>query len=224
MQLSVKEAARLLAVSESTIFRWIEQHRLPAAGNDGQARFDRSELIAWATARDLQLALDPLPSLWSALDAGGVHFGVGGRHKAAALASALDAMPLPGELDRGALLERLLAREAAGSTGVGDGIAIPHVRDPGASGLQQPRIALCFLEQPVDFGALDGKPVRVLFTMLSPTVPVHLHLLSHLTYALRVPAFRAALRARTSREELLAAAEQAEAELARSAASRLRRG
>jgi PTS system nitrogen regulatory IIA component len=72
-----------------------------------------------------------------------------------------------------------------GTTAVGDGIAIPHVRNPILVQLPVPKIALCFLSQPVDFGALDGKPVQMLFTIISPTIRMHLHLLSKLAYCLR---------------------------------------
>ena len=68
-------------------------------------------------------------------------------------------MKLPDDVDREFLYQVLLAREALGSTGIGDGIAIPHVRNPIVLHLSRPTVTLCFLEQPVDFGALDGQPV-----------------------------------------------------------------
>ena len=46
------------------------------------------------------------------------------------------------------------------STAVGDGIAIPHVRNPVVLHVGRPAIALCFLERAIEYGALDGKPVR----------------------------------------------------------------
>ena len=46
-------------------------------------------------------------------------------------------------------------------------------------------MAACYLEQPVDFNALDGKPVMLLFMLLSPSVRTHLQLLSRLSYGLR---------------------------------------
>ena len=81
----------------------------------------------------------------------------------------------------------ILAREALGSTGIGDGIAIPRVRNPIVLHLSRPIVTLCFLERPVDFGALDGQPVTTLFTLISPTVRAHLHLLSRLSYNMQLP-------------------------------------
>ena len=85
-------------------------------------------------------------------------------------------MRLPEEVDSEFLYQVLLAREALGSTGMGDGIAIPHVRNPIVLHLSRPMVTLCFLETPIDFGSLDGKPVTTLFTLISPTVRAHLHL------------------------------------------------
>jgi PTS system nitrogen regulatory IIA component len=100
-----------------------------------------------------------------------------------------------------------LAREALGSTGIGDGIAIPTCNPI----VLLSRPYLCFLEQPVDFGALDGQPVSTLFTLISPTVRAHLHLLSRLAFALRDPRFKAAVRSQASREEIFDALHAAEA-------------
>jgi PTS system nitrogen regulatory IIA component len=66
-------------------------------------------------------------------------------------------------------------------------------------------VTLCFLEAPVDFGALDGQPVQTLFTLISPTVKAHLHLLSRLAFALRDSDFKALIVRQASRDEILAA-------------------
>ena len=104
----------------------------------------------------------------------------------------------------------LLAREALGSTAIGDGIAVPHVRNPVILHLDRPMITLCFLERPVEFGALDGQPVDTLFTLISPTVRAHLHLLSRLSFVLRNPAFQGTVLRQAAREEILRAADDAE--------------
>jgi len=64
-------------------------------------------------------------------------------------------------------------------------------------------VTLCFLEKPIDFGALDGQPVHYLFTMVSPTVRSHLHLLSRLAFALRDAGFQGAIRRQGLRDEIL---------------------
>jgi PTS system nitrogen regulatory IIA component len=119
-------------------------------------------------------------------------------------------MRLPDGVDREFLFRVILAREELASTGIGDGIAIPHVRNPVVLHVTQPLITLCFLEKPVEYAALDGKPVGVLFGVISPTVRAHLHLLSRLTFALRDPGFKSAILRQALREEILAEADRIE--------------
>ncbi len=224
MKLTVRDAAHLLSVSEKTIYRWIKQGVLPAYQISDQYRFNRAELLEWATSRKINVSPEifsepeggdtPPPSLLDALKAGGIHYRIAGATKGYVLRSVVDTMQLPEEVDREFLYQVLLAREALGSTGVGDGIAIPHVRNPIVLHLSRPMVTLCFLETPIDFGALDGKPVTTLFTLISPTVRAHLHLLSRLGFALHDAAFKDAVLRQAGREEILAALGQIEKALA----------
>lgn len=230
MKLLVKDAARLLDVSEKTIYRWIKQGSIPAYRLNEQYRFNRAELLEWATARRIPISPEifreeeseaaSLPDFTEALRAGGVHYRIGGSDKASVLHAVVETMRLPAEVDREFLFEVLLAREALGSTAIGDGIAIPHVRNPVILHLERPLVTLCFLERPVDFGALDGRPVDTLFTLISPTVRAHLHLLSRLSFALRDRGFKEAVLGQAAREEILAAAEHAERARSRAATAR----
>ena len=69
-------------------------------------------------------------TLAEALRAGGIFYGLGGGDTAAALRSIVNTLPLPPNSNRDSLAQLLLAREALGSTAIGEGIAIPHVRRP----------------------------------------------------------------------------------------------
>lgn len=213
MQLTVRDAARILSVSEKTIYRWINHGSLPAYRVNEQYRFNRAELLEWATSRRINVSVEilhepesrttPLPTLLGALKAGGIIYRLGGTDKASVLKSLVEYMRVPEEVDREFLYRVLLAREALGSTGVGEGIAIPHVRNPIVLHVPQPMITLCFLEQPIDFQAFDGQPVDTLFSLISPTVRAHLHLLSRLSFALRDAAFKETIKKQRSREEIL---------------------
>jgi PTS system nitrogen regulatory IIA component len=145
-----------------------------------------------------------LPSLLEALHAGGIHYRVGGADRDSALRCVVDTLRLPEEVDRDFLLKVLLAREGLTSTGIGDGLAVPHVRNPVVLHVNRPMISLCFLEKPVDFAAIDGKPVHALFTLISPTVRAHLHLLSRLAFALRDARLKEAVMRQAFHEEILA--------------------
>jgi nitrogen PTS system EIIA component len=213
MKLTVREASKLFNVSEKTIYRWIEAKGLPAYRINKQFRFNQTELLEWAAAcrtnfspdllHEPESGSEPLPDPVQALAAGGIHYRVGGADRNSVLRSVVELLRLPDHVDREFLLEVLLAREALGSTGIGDGIAIPHARNPIVLNVERPIITLCFLENPVEFDALDGLPVTVLFTLINPTVRAHLHLLSRLAFILSDKGFREALRRQGSRDEIL---------------------
>jgi PTS system nitrogen regulatory IIA component len=212
MQMTVSDAARLLCVTEEKVQRWIRDQGLPANRIGQHFQLNRAEVLEWATAHRMPLpagafqetaAGEPLPSLVAALQVGGIHHAVGGIDKREVLRSAVAKLRIRDDFDREALLSVLLARESLGSTGIGDGIAIPHVRNPIVLRLSPPAVTLCFLETPVDFGAVDARPVHTLFLITSPSVEIHLHLLSRLSFGLRDPEVRAALAVRESPERIL---------------------
>jgi PTS system nitrogen regulatory IIA component len=226
MQLKTTDAAQALNVDEKTVLRWIKHDRLPAEQFLGNFQINRVDLLEWATERgikvhpslyDLEDTNDgkPLPLLSQCLEAGGIHCNVQGSDVQSVLQQVVTLLNLPEELDPDFVLQVLLAREAMGTTAVGDGIAIPHVRNPLLLRLPMPKVSLCFLAQPVDFGALDGKPVQILFTITSPTVRTHLHLLSKLAYALRDDHLRQVLRPPCQKELILATLQQIEDDIGR---------
>jgi PTS system nitrogen regulatory IIA component len=227
MQLTVQDVANLLKVSEKTVYRWITERSLPGYRVSGQYRFNRAELLEWATSRRIHVspeifeepesATTALPGLVDALQAGGIFYRLAGTDKESALRSVAEHMRVPEEVDRDFLLRVLLAREGLASTGIGDGIAIPHVRNPIVLHVSRPMISLCFLEKPVGFDALDGKPVHALFSVISPTVRAHLHLLSRLAFALHDAAFKDAVMRQASRDEIFNEARRVEAPLAQKA-------
>ncbi|MEM1437239.1 MAG: PTS sugar transporter subunit IIA [Pseudomonadota bacterium] len=90
------------------------------------------------------------------------------------------------------IFEALMARERLGSTGIGEGVAIPHCR----SDCDRVYCAFFQLEQPVDFEAPDGIDVDLVFVIVAPTgeQETHLRLLAQLAAVLKEPANRSALR------------------------------
>jgi PTS system nitrogen regulatory IIA component len=108
-------------------------------------------------------------------------------------------------LDANALLLSLQARERLGSTGLGSGIAIPHCR---LKNLDAVSGALVTLAEPIDFDAIDGAPVDILFVLLAPenAMQQHLSALAALAELFNEGAFRQRLRNATNAEELFRAA------------------
>jgi PTS system nitrogen regulatory IIA component len=96
-------------------------------------------------------------------------------------------------VDSDAVLEGLMEREAAGSTGVGQGVAIPHAR---IDGLDRVRAIFVRLETPVAFDAMDDKPVDLLVALLAPrdANAQHLRALARVSRMMRQPDLRESLR------------------------------
>jgi len=222
MHLTVADVAALLRTPPKQIYRWIDEGELGCNWFHDQPRFNRTELLEWATARHMPIAVeqflddegdDPnFPTLVASLGAGGIHYHVGGGDRLSVLRAVVNVVQLPEE-EKETLVEVLMAREATGSTGMGNGIAIPHVRHPIVMGGSPASISLCFLERPVDFCAIDGSPVHTLFLMISTTVRGHLQTLAKLGTALRDPGFKDAVLRRAPAEEILREAGRVEAEL-----------
>lgn len=218
MRLTVRDVAGLLNVSEKSIYRWISTKEIPFYRVKEQYRFSKAEVIEWATRARLEIPAEvlsekiahPLKGLAESLEAGGIFYRVGGRDKNSVLKFVVDLLKLPDEVDRAFLHKILLAREALGSTGLGDGIAVPHVRNPIVLSVDKPSVTLCFLENKIEFGAMDGKPVNMLFTIISPTVKGHLHLLSRIAFALKDKGFKSAIVREASRDDIIREAKRVE--------------
>ena len=105
------------------------------------------------------------------------------------------------DLDQQTIFESLIAREKLGSTGFGNGIAIPQCRLPGCPA---PISVLLRLEAPIDFDAIDGAPVDLLFVLLVPEAATdeHLQLLRQIASMLDRGEIRERLRQVESSEAL----------------------
>lgn len=213
MKLTVSDVAGLLNVSEKTIYRWVKQGKLPAYRISEQYRFNHAELMEWATAQRIQMTPQPIaepstleeptPGLAEALRRGGISYRLSGTTKREVLRSLVEVMNLPASIDHKLLVQGFLARESLASTGIGNGIAIPHVRGPIVMHVERPILALGFLEEPIEFGAVDGKPVHILFSLICPTVRAHLRTLSHLSFMLQKPEFMGVIQRHALRDDIL---------------------
>jgi len=96
------------------------------------------------------------------------------------------------QLDGARLTDVLLEREKLGSTGVGDGIAIPHGKLQGLQGLLA---AFGRSRSGIDFQAIDGKPTHLFFVLFAPenSAGIHLKALARISRLFKTPSFRAAV-------------------------------
>lgn len=106
-------------------------------------------------------------------------------------------------IDGARLVQVLSDREALGSTAIGEGIAIPHGKMPGAS-----NVVAAFGRSPegIDFDSLDGKPTRLFFLLVAPedSAGIHLKALARVSRLLKDKGFRDRLTAGGTREQLFA--------------------
>jgi PTS system nitrogen regulatory IIA component len=220
MALTAREAAVLLGTSERQVYRWVDEEEIPHQRVKDQVRFNRTELLEWASSRRMPVALrgfdrsgdEPAgPSLAEALRRGGVHADLAGDDRAAVLRGVVDATPLPPSSDRELIFEALLARERSASTAIGEGVAVPHVRHPIVAPGEPCTVGIFYLQHQIPFGAPDGKPVSTVFMIVSPTVNAHLQIFARLAHALQDARFSRAIARRAGTEELLVEAARIDA-------------
>lgn len=125
----------------------------------------------------------------------------GSKKRALELGASLVADAVPG-MSRLDIFDALNTRERLGSTGLGQGMALPHGR---IAGLEAPIAACVTLAEPIDFDAPDRQRVDVLFVLLVPRdcSSEHLRILAALAEMFNDPALRDALRAQTEPEALI---------------------
>lgn len=216
MRLSIHDIAKCLDLPASTVDRWIRQGHIPVRRSGDACVFEVQALERWAAAKQLSFHLPEAQDTRAAADAeqtpeslaeamarGDVLHDIVGDDVSGVLESAVARLPGISEDERGPLLKALLDREALTSTGIGNGIAIPHPRAPLTGAHMKPQITTCYLSRPIDFHAVDDRPVFVLFILISDSVQTHLHLLSRLAYGLRDKAFLEVLRTRPEKASLL---------------------
>lgn len=213
MQLNVSDVALHLDVPEETVYEWIREGVIPFTRVNEQYRLSSTEVLEWAIARGHKLSTDVIRhthgdakglTLSQALRDGGVHRLVAPPTRSELLQALIDGCTGLSAPEKATLLSLLTASEALGPTGLGEGIAVPHVRTPIVVHGAPARIATWYLTTPVDFfGAADGKPVDTVFFIATPSPRAHLHLVSQLMMALHDEAFRQAVRERAPLERLL---------------------
>ena len=148
------------------------------------------------------------------LDKRSIAFDKNPANKQETLDMAVDLMCASGKInDTEAYRKQVYLREEDRTTGIGEGIAIPHGKGDCVS---KPGLAAMVIKNGVDFDSLDGEPVTLLFLIAAPNTEdnVHLEVLSKLSMMLMDEQFTEALRNATSAEEFLSIIDKADDERA----------
>lgn len=195
MDLRLKDVAELLNVSEGTVRRWISDGKIPYYRLNQQFRFSRSEIENWVLSCKRNGAFSPFVNqdleserlgtqqygLYRAIHKGNVYKDVSGNTKEEVIREAVKQIAKDICLDAEVITELLLDREKLMSTALSNGVAVPHTRD---FLLQESFdvVAVAYPREPIEFGALDGKPVHTLFFLFACDDKRHLHLLAKLAH------------------------------------------
>jgi mannitol/fructose-specific phosphotransferase system IIA component (Ntr-type) len=115
---------------------------------------------------------------------------------------------------RQTLLRALHEREQLHSTGIGDGIALPHARNGLVGLVDEPIMVFGRHAEGIAYGAIDRVPARLFFLLVAPTVTQHLGILARISRVLRDPTVREKLLTATGPAEVVSLIRGAEARLA----------
>lgn len=210
MDLKIKDVAELLSVSETTVRRWLSDGKIPAYRLNHQYRFSRIEIENWMMGCKLKASQEGVSSfeerqiypavvktneedpenkipgtqqfaLYRAIHQGDVFIDAPEKTKENLIRSISQNIAQKLRVDAEILAEMLLDREKLMPTALNHGIAVPHTRDSLHQGPFD-LIFVVFCKEPIEYGALDGKPVHALFFLFACSDKTHLHLLSKLAH------------------------------------------
>ena len=136
------------------------------------------------------------------IERGGICRDLKGTTPREVMAALIGTLPPIPSVSQDLLLRAVLEREALMSTSIGNGIALPHPRNPLVKTESEQFVALAFLQNQVDWKSLDGEQVETLMLIVSASAKQHLRTLAEITFFCRQEEFCRLLQERTSMEEL----------------------
>lgn len=230
MDLKIKDVADLLNVSESTIRRWITDGKIPAYRINQHYFFSRSEIENWVishkldktdgvspfTRRQEMESLAVQPPIKKAATGGSKQFGLfravhkgdvlhhlKGKTKEEIIRATMKKVAKTLHIDAEVMTDLLLDRENLMPTALNNGIAVPHTRDS-LLNAHHDAVVVVFLDEPLEYGALDGNPVHTLFFLFACEDKRHLHLLAKIAHLSSQPRALKFFKSRPPKEALLA--------------------
>ncbi len=194
--MTLQEVAAYLKVSEKTITRMVQAGELPGLKVSNQWRFVRAVIDDWMTRRMYRQATDQLVqvieppnealSLPVLLTPNRIVFNLRPGSREDVLGALVSPLIEEGVVtDPVRYMAMLMGREEIVSTAIGDGVAIPHARDPEDSTLSRSCMTLGICREGMPFGALDDKPTRLFFLIGGTSTEDHLRLVARTMLVLR---------------------------------------
>lgn len=210
MDLKIRDIVELLQVTEKTVYRWIKEGKIPCYRINHQYRFNKAEINEWILSQKLEyssslinLGINDRYSLATLVEKGGVINDLEGENPKEVLQNAARVILSPSGLTSDDILNALLSREELMPTSIGKGIAIPHPRNPIVTDPESACVTVCYLQNPVDFRALDNQPVHTIFILLTANPKMHLDILSKISYLCQDKNFLGLLKLKSEKQKLL---------------------
>ncbi|MCG3147634.1 MAG: hypothetical protein PCFJNLEI_01074 [Verrucomicrobiae bacterium] len=210
--MNLRDVARHLRMKEKAVSRLAQDGQLPAQKLTRGWRFSRTAVDEWQSRRptivnELPTEATGVPevlTLAGAMEVARMNLELRGADKDAVLHELVELVIDPGQSRQAEIFfQALKAREDLCSTCVNEGVAIPHARNALVGLVDKPVLAYGRHTTGIDFGALDGKPVRHYFLLCAPTVRQHLKLLARLSRVLHGKGFREKLAATTTADDVI---------------------
>lgn len=242
MDLKIKDLADLLNLSESTIRRWISEGKIPTYRINQHYYFSRTEIENWMISHKLDKTAESVSpfsknkekespsaaatpqissrptggskqfSLFRAIHKGDVLHHIKGKSKEEIIRTTMRKIAKQLHLDAEVMTDLLLDRENLMPTALNNGIAVPHTRDSLLHD-HHDAVAVVFLEEPLEYGALDGQPVHTLFFLFACEDKRHLHLLAKIAHLSSQSHVREFFKTQPSKEQLLALIKEWESQI-----------
>lgn len=227
MDLKIKDVAELFDVTETTVERWISDGKIPTYRFNKlhpDHRFSITEMEYWVISHKIPKTKETPPkskvsesnsskikinrggvkqfSLFRAIHKGDVLKNIPGHTKEDVIRTTMKRSSKPLNLDAEVVTELLLNREKLMPTALNNGIGIPHTRDTKLNS-HHDVVVIVFPEHPLEYGALDGKPVHTLFFLFATDDKRHLHLLAKIAHLSSQPEALELFKQKPSKEEVL---------------------
>ena len=231
--LTLQEMAGYLRIAERSVLRMAQAGELPGTKVASQWRFMRSVVDDWLINRMREVPRGRLVDLIESGDGalplsrlgstGLVNLEIRPGSKREVLDQLIEPLVRAGLLaDREDFLQGLLAREELVSTGLENGVALPHLREPQEYPFREPLLAVGVCREGTEFDALDGRPTRLFLLACATTLESHLKLMARIALVLRRPGLVARLVEAPSAVQVMALLLEAEQRLREEAASEIR--
>jgi PTS system nitrogen regulatory IIA component len=194
--LTLAEIANYLKVAEKTVLRMIQKDEIPCVKIASQWRFDKGLIDDWILNKMNTIHTDDLTNLMQ-IDPDSVPLSrltseefiltdlVQGDAESVLRALSKPLVDAGLVNDHDAFVIKLLSRENMISTGLGNGVAMPHIRNPRENTSSRPVIVIGICKDGIEFGALDGKPVKLFFLIYTNNEIAHLRIIAKINSFLR---------------------------------------